>query len=51
MTFPISNKTNLNVALNITNLLNTNYRSYLNRLRYFADDLGRNISLQLQLTY
>ncbi|SHH55536.1 TonB-dependent receptor [Winogradskyella jejuensis] len=50
-TFPISKKTSLNVGLNINNLLNTNYRNYLNRLRYFADDLGRNILLQVQLTY
>lgn len=50
-TFPISKKTRLNVGLNINNLLNTNYRTYLNRLRYFSDDLGRNVLLQLQLNY
>ncbi|TCK69199.1 iron complex outermembrane receptor protein [Winogradskyella wandonensis] len=50
-TFNISDKTKLNVALSVNNLLDTNYRAYLNRLRYFADDLGRNIMLQLQLTY
>ena len=50
-TFKTSKNTNLNVALSVNNLLDTNYRAYLNRLRYFADDLGRNIMLQLQLNY
>ena len=50
-TFALSKKTNLNVAFGINNLLDTSYRNYLNRLRYFADDLGRNITLQLKLNY
>ncbi len=29
--------------ISIDNLFNVSYRDYLNRLRYFADDLGRNI--------
>ncbi|WP_299335193.1 TonB-dependent receptor [uncultured Psychroserpens sp.] len=48
---PISEHTNLNIALSVNNIFNTNYRAYLNRLRYFADDLGRNVMLQLQLNY
>ena len=51
MTLNTSKNTNLNIALSVNNLLNTNYRAYLNRLRYFADDLGRNIMLQLQFNY
>ncbi|GAA3625932.1 TonB-dependent receptor [Flavivirga jejuensis] len=51
ITLNISQKTNLNIGLRITNILNTSYREYLNRLRYFADDLGRNIMLQLKLNY
>jgi len=51
MEFPISNKTKLTTSLSINNLLNTNYRDYLNRQRYFADDLGRNFILQLKLNY
>jgi len=43
--------TKLNIALSVNNLLNTKNRDYLNRLRFFADDLGRNIMLQLQLNY
>jgi len=34
--------------LEVNNLLNTRYRSYLNRLRYYADEVGRNITLRLQ---
>ena len=30
--------------LNIDNLLNTTYRDYLNRQRYFADEMGINIT-------
>ncbi|GAA4898070.1 TonB-dependent receptor [Flaviramulus aquimarinus] len=51
ITLSMSQKTNLNIALSINNILNTSYREYLNRLRYFADDLGRNIMLQLKLNY
>ena len=51
ITVNTSDKTNLNIALSVNNVLDTNYRAYLNRLRYFADDLGRNIMLQLQFNY
>ncbi|AXO79126.1 TonB-dependent receptor [Olleya aquimaris] len=51
ITLNISEKTNLNIGLNITNIFNTDYRENLNRSRYFADDLARNIMLQLQLNY
>jgi len=51
MTFNTSNKTNLNVGLSVNNIFDTKYRSYLNRLRYFADDIGRNIILQIQFNY
>lgn len=50
-TFPINEKTSLDVAFGVNNLLNTSYRNYLNRLRFFADDLGRNITLQIQINY
>lgn len=51
VTLKLSTKTNLNVGLNITNIFNTSYREYLNRLRYFTDDLGRNFMLQVKLNY
>ena len=37
--------------LQVENLLNARYRDYLNRLRYFADDLGRNVSIGLTINY
>ena len=51
ITLNLSTITKLNIGLNITNIFNTPYREYLNRLRYFSDDLGRNIMLQLKLNY
>jgi iron complex outermembrane receptor protein len=39
----------LNLAISITNALNSNYRSYLNRYRYFANELGTNISLHIKI--
>lgn len=39
------------VGLNITNLLNVVYRDYLNRFRYFSDELGRNVSLRLKYPF
>jgi iron complex outermembrane receptor protein len=41
----------MQVGLYVNNLLNTSYRNYLNRLRYYADDVGRNITLQLKYNY
>ena len=34
--------------LSVDNLLNTRYRDYMNRLRYFSDEQGFNLSLRLQ---
>ena len=50
MLFNLGN-TVLTTSLAVNNILNTNYREYLNRQRFFADDLGRNIILQLKLNY
>jgi iron complex outermembrane receptor protein len=47
----ISKKENVRVAFSINNLLNTSYRENLNRLRYFADEIGRNFSIQLIYNY
>ena len=51
ITIDLKTKTSLNIGLNVSNIFNTTYRENLNRLRYFADDLGRNIKLQLKLSY
>jgi iron complex outermembrane receptor protein len=39
------------LGLQINNLLNTRYRDYLDRFRYYADAPGRNISLRLSGTF
>ncbi|HEY0655115.1 MAG TPA: TonB-dependent receptor [Chryseosolibacter sp.] len=41
------------VSISITgeNLLNRSYRNYMNRLRYFVDDTGRNIILRLSYNF
>ncbi|RED45865.1 TonB-dependent receptor [Seonamhaeicola aphaedonensis] len=51
VTVPLSEKTNLNIGLTVFNIMDTSYREYLNRLRYFADDLGRNFMLQIKFNY
>ncbi len=40
-------RNDMNVYLTVRNALNTSYREYLNRLRYFADEVGRNIEVRL----
>ncbi len=42
---------NLKFILKIENILNEKYRDYLNRLRYFADDMGININLGINYTF
>ena len=49
--FHLSKKTDLHISATISNLLNSSYRDNLNRLRFFADDLGRNYALQLKINY
>lgn len=41
----------LKLILKAENLFNQVYRDYLNRQRYFANDLGRNVVLGLNLTF
>jgi iron complex outermembrane receptor protein len=47
----LNQNSKLTVGLGITNLLNTSYRNNLNRLRYYADDLGRNFLFNLKINY
>ncbi len=49
--FPLGKHANLTTSLVVNNLLDTKYRDYLNRQRFFADDLGRNIMIQLKFNY
>ncbi len=39
------------LGLTVQNLFNTTYRSYLNRLRYFAAEQGRNVSVRVKLEF
>jgi iron complex outermembrane recepter protein len=41
----------ISISLSGTNLLNTIYRDYLDRFRYFANELGRNITLRLKIPF
>jgi iron complex outermembrane recepter protein len=41
----------LSISLTGENLLNESYRNYMNRLRYFVDDTGRNIILRLSYNF
>lgn len=47
----ISKKVATTLAFSIQNILNTNYRDYLNRQRFFADEMGRNFQIQLKINY
>ena len=47
----VSKQSILTLGLGVSNLLNTSYRNYLNRFRYYADDLGRNFLLNLKINY
>ena len=49
-TFKLNN-TKLRCSIAGDNLLNTVYRDYLNRQRYFADDLGWNLNLRLNFEF
>lgn len=42
---------NLNLFIDVENLMDTSYRDYMNRLRYYADELGRNISIRFQYQF
>lgn len=43
------NRQQLVVGLSVRNLLNSSYRDYLDRFRYYTDAMGRNIVLRLRM--
>lgn len=49
--FNLSKITKLELGFAIDNIFNTSYRQYLNRFRFFADELGRNFTLRAKLNY
>jgi iron complex outermembrane recepter protein len=38
-------------TFSIDNVLNTSYREYLNKFRFYADEMGRNFRVQLKFNY
>jgi len=44
-------QSSLKFSLNINNLLNATYRDYLNRQRYFADDVGINANIGVKYSF
>lgn len=49
--FPVKNSNTLQLGFAISNLMDTSYRNYLNRQRFFADDLGRNFSARILINF
>ncbi|HEX8507460.1 MAG TPA: TonB-dependent receptor [Hymenobacter sp.] len=48
-TLRLGPRTPLEISLTGTNLLDARYRDYLNRYRYFLDEMGRNVTLRLRV--
>lgn len=51
MSFATFEKSKITIGFNIQNIFNTNYRDYLNRTRFYVDDMGRNFTIQIKLNY
>lgn len=45
------NEQTVGIHVSANNLLNVSYKEYMNRFRYYAHDLGRNISLRLSYNF
>jgi len=44
----VTDKNELEIGISVQNIFNTAYRDYMNRFRYYADDMGRQASLRLK---
>lgn len=44
-------KQTIDLGFSVNNALNTSYRNYLNRFRYFADEIGRNYSFRIKIPF
>lgn len=49
--FPLGKRQTMVISAQLQNILNTTYRNYLNRLRYYADETGRNFLFSLKFNY
>jgi iron complex outermembrane receptor protein len=45
----ILTRSKIQAGLSVYNLMNTSYRDYMNRFRYFADEAGLNIALRIKI--
>ncbi|MFY8004215.1 MAG: hypothetical protein ACOVNR_05205, partial [Chitinophagaceae bacterium] len=43
------NKHFVHLGVSVNNLFNITYRDYMNRFRYFNDEMGRNIGIRMKL--
>ncbi len=44
-------KQHITIGVGVNNLLDVSYRDYLNRFRYYTDELGRNFSVRLKIPF
>ena len=53
LSIKVSDKNDLKTTLRliVQNITNAEYRDYLNRMRFYSSELGRNIQLQLNFNY
>ncbi|TWP29604.1 TonB-dependent receptor [Apibacter muscae] len=51
LAFNVTDKNQIQLSLIIRNIFDTSYRNYMNRLRYYSDETGRNIILQMQYNF
>lgn len=47
----INKKVKAKFYIEVKNVFNTSYRNYLNKFRYYTDDIGRNIIVRTQLNF
>ena len=48
---PLTGSNKLGIRLSVENLLDKTYRDYMNRFRYYADDVGRNFTLRIHYSF
>jgi iron complex outermembrane receptor protein len=51
MKFNTFKKTTTTLAFSVQNIFDVSYRDYLNRQRFFADEIGRSFQIQLKFNY
>jgi iron complex outermembrane receptor protein len=49
--FKVANNSMATLGFSVFNILDSKYRDYLNRQRFYADETGRNFQIQLKINY